>query len=367
MSLPRALLIVNSPGIEVFYRNALSSMGLDVTSVRDGENALAQLKTPQPIIVVLDLMLPGMSGVEFIRNLKVQRAAVAPPVIVLPCLDAELAAAATAAGATRVLTREQDPLRTLTLLAHTQARHPGTPNPPPLLAAAAWLPAASGHLLNLHNAMHAITRDSTDPVAWRALLSETHGLAEMLVLAGEPGLAELALAMEAFVLGLRATEQEMGRSAIQILGQSVDFISSHLEHFSPGRVPSATDSHVLVVDDEPSVCMLVSAALEIAGIRAEVAASPSACLAAVEKAKFDLVILDIGLPEMSGFDLCTKIRGTPGHQGVPILFLTGQSSFQNRAKSVLTGGNDFIGKPFHPLELGLKVLLWTQLARIGKG
>jgi len=51
---------------------------------------------------------------------------------------------------------------------------------------------------------------------------------------------------------------------------------------------------------------------------------------------------------------------------VPIVFLTGMTNFQNRAQSSLSGGNDFIGKPFHPLELGLKALLWINKGHLGK-
>lgn len=363
MSQPRALLVVDSPGLALFYGSALAGVGLEVTNVRDGESALAQLRTPQPVIVVLDLLLPAMSGIEFIRNLRVQRAAVAPPVIVMPLLDGELAAAATAAGATRVLTREGDPLRTIALLAHTQARllgQPSLPAPPP---STAWIPCAREHLMALHDALHTLTRDADDQPAMRALCAESHRLSELLSLASESGLAELATAMEARILGLRSIETQITRPTLVVFGQVLDFISTRLDNYVPGAVRAASGGRMLIVDDEATVCRLVAVALETTGLTVETADSPSACLKAAGAGPFDLVILDIGLPEMTGFDLCTRLRGIAGHERVPILFLTGLSSFQNRAKSVLTGGNDFIPKPFDPLELVLKVLLWIQLSR----
>ncbi len=366
MSQPRALLIADSPGLALFAGNVLAGVGLEVTHVRDAESGLAQLRTPQPVLVALDLLLPGMNGIEFIRNLRVQRAGATPPVIVLPLIDGELAAAATAAGAARVLMRDSDPLRTLALLAHTQARLTGQPSLPAPPPPSAWVPCAQEHVFALHDALHSLTRDPNDIPALRTLNAESHRLAEVLSFAGELGLSELATAMEALLLGLRSMETQITRPALVALGQTLDFLSTRLENHVPGEIRAASGSRVLIVDDEANVCHLVSAALATAGLKTHTADSPSACLTAAGTGPFELVILDIGLPEMTGFDLCTRIRSIPGHERVPILFLTGLSSFQNRAKSVLTGGNDFIPKPFAPLELVLKVLLWIQLSRAGK-
>lgn len=365
----RALLVVESPGLDLFYREALTGAGFEVLSAPNGETGLSYLRTPQPEVVVLDLVLPGMSGIEFIRNLRVQRGMAPPPVFVLPQLDDELAAAATAAGATRVLSRYQTPMRTLVLLAHTHVRLRGTPMEPRPLDPSAWLPYALQHVLVLHNSVHALTRDANEAAARRKLPSEAHGLAEMLHLAGMGGMAELATAMESMILGWDRVDAELSRQSLQTLGQAVDFIGRKLEEYpvAPGLLKPLAGSKVLVVDDEPSLGMLVSAALGLSGLTPDVVGSPSECLKTVGNSTFDLIVLDIGLPEMTGFDLCTKIRGTPGHGNVPILFLTGLTTFQNRAKSVMIGGNDFICKPFDPLELALKVLLWIQQSRANAG
>jgi len=74
---------------------------------------------------------------------------------------------------------------------------------------------------------------------------------------------------------------------------------------------------------------------------------------------FDLIFLDIGLPEMNGFDLCTKARTNALNDKTPIVFITGMTTFQNRVQSSLSGGSDFVGKPFNIPELGLKALIWV--------
>ncbi|MEQ1861953.1 MAG: response regulator [Chthoniobacteraceae bacterium] len=365
MSQPRALLVVESPGIELFYRRTLSGVGLDVVSVRDGESALAQLRTPQPVIIALDLQLSGMGGIEFMRNLRVQRAAAAPPVVVLPLLDSQLTAAANGTSGCRLLTHEQAPLKTLALLAHTQARLQGAPAMPVPPAPAEWLPHALAHLVALHEIIHTLGREPGLAEVRRRMASEAHGLAELLHLADEPGLAELAVAFEALVIERLDLPEGISGSSMHTLGQVIDFLGAHLRQFTPRAVQSARGSRILVVDDESLVGQLVAAALDYSGFESHIADSPSACLSAVQTSVFDLVLLDIGLPEMSGFDLIGHIRNSDAHATVPILFLTGMTTFQNRAKAVLTGGNDFIPKPFDPLELGLKALLWIQLRRTG--
>jgi len=79
----------------------------------------------------------------------------------------------------------------------------------------------------------------------------------------------------------------------------------------------------------------------------------------------DLIFLDINLPEMNGFELCTKLRAMPLHEKTPIVFLTGMNSFQNRVQSNLSGGNDFVGKPFNVAELGVKALIWVLRGQFG--
>jgi CheY-like chemotaxis protein len=81
---------------------------------------------------------------------------------------------------------------------------------------------------------------------------------------------------------------------------------------------------------------------------------------------FDLVLLDIEMPGMDGFELCRRLRLLPGHQKTPVIYVTSHDAFENRAKSVLSGANDLISKPVFPIELAVKAvshLLKSALAR----
>jgi DNA-binding response OmpR family regulator len=79
-------------------------------------------------------------------------------------------------------------------------------------------------------------------------------------------------------------------------------------------------------------------------------------LSEIAGGRFDLIFLDVNLPQMDGFELCQHIRQMPAHSRTPIVFLTGLTTIENRVQSSLSGGNDFIGKPFNLHELSVKAL-----------
>jgi CheY-like chemotaxis protein len=83
---------------------------------------------------------------------------------------------------------------------------------------------------------------------------------------------------------------------------------------------------------------------------------PPTALKMVAENRFDLIFLDVDMPNMSGFDLCTKLRTFPTNGKTPVVFVTGLTDFESRARSTLSGGNDLIAKPFLFMELAVKAL-----------
>ena len=69
------------------------------------------------------------------------------------------------------------------------------------------------------------------------------------------------------------------------------------------------------------------------------------------------------MPGMTGFELCTKLRTLPLHKKTPVIFVTALTGFESRASSTMSGGNDFIAKPFLFIELAVKALLYILRAR----
>ncbi|CTQ48083.1 response regulator transcription factor [Jannaschia donghaensis] len=105
---------------------------------------------------------------------------------------------------------------------------------------------------------------------------------------------------------------------------------------------------ILVVDDDPQLRELVSLALTRAGFDTVTAADGRQALIHATREAPDLIVLDVGLPEMDGFEVCRRIRAT---SQVPILFLTAQDDEVDRIVGLELGADDYVTKPFSPREL----------------
>ena len=77
----------------------------------------------------------------------------------------------------------------------------------------------------------------------------------------------------------------------------------------------------------------------------------------LEQKNFDLVILDVDMPGMTGFELCAKLRALPQHKKTAVIFVTALSDFDDCARSKVAAGGDFIAKPFLFIELTVKALI----------
>ncbi|MGH9027886.1 MAG: response regulator transcription factor [Acidimicrobiia bacterium] len=109
---------------------------------------------------------------------------------------------------------------------------------------------------------------------------------------------------------------------------------------------------VVVVEDEANIAELVSLYLERDGFRVRTAATGEAGMTAIEKHRPRLVLLDVGLPDVDGLELCKRIRSS---SDVPVIFLTARDSEVDRVVGLELGGDDYITKPFSPAELVARV------------
>jgi two-component system OmpR family response regulator len=108
---------------------------------------------------------------------------------------------------------------------------------------------------------------------------------------------------------------------------------------------------LLVVDDEPNIRELLSASLRFAGFRVSAVASGAEAVAAVARSRPDLVVLDVMLPDMDGFDVVRRLREPRPRDRVPVLFLTARDRLEDKVGGLTVGGDDYLTKPFSLEEL----------------
>jgi two-component system phosphate regulon response regulator PhoB len=112
---------------------------------------------------------------------------------------------------------------------------------------------------------------------------------------------------------------------------------------------------VLVVDDEPHIVALIAYHLAKAGYRVATAANGTEALSQANRERPSLVILDLMLPGMSGFEILRKLRGRDHTRDVAVLMLTARREEHDRIEGLSLGADDYLTKPFSPQELVLRV------------
>jgi DNA-binding response OmpR family regulator len=113
-----------------------------------------------------------------------------------------------------------------------------------------------------------------------------------------------------------------------------------------------TDSAVLIIDDDEKLLALARLALNKHGIRVDVATAATLGLAKLRKTPVDLVILDVVLPDLSGWEALRRIRE---FSGVPVMLLSGRDSDVDKARGLDLGADDYLTKPFSYLEFEARV------------
>ncbi|QFT58565.1 Transcriptional regulatory protein SrrA [Sulfitobacter sp. THAF37] len=113
-----------------------------------------------------------------------------------------------------------------------------------------------------------------------------------------------------------------------------------------------TAPHILIVDDDPQIRTVLRMALTKAGMTSDEAGDGAEGLTKAQSGRFDLVVLDIGLPQMDGLALCRALRRT---DRTPVLFLTARDDEIDRVLGFELGGDDYVNKPFSPRELTARI------------
>ncbi len=229
----------------------------------------------------------------------------------------------------------------------------------------AGLPAS---LAALRGLLHATIKTGSEESRLKQLQEmyrRTHAITSNAGLAGLPQIAQMADALEALLKELHEKPKNINASTLRTVASAIDFLGILLEQGIKSAKQPNHSASILVVDDEAISRRAVTYALEKAKLKSVSVEDPVVAYGLISEKDFDLIILDVDMPGMNGFELCTKLRALPAHKKTPVVFVTSLNDLESRASSTMSGGNDFIAKPFMFIELAVKALVYVMRGRLG--
>jgi DNA-binding response OmpR family regulator len=403
----KMLIIEDDQIVGSIYRHKFQVEGFQVELAPDGDAGLKAVASFKPDVVILDLMLPKLNGVEVLKRLRDKPETKSLPVVVLTnAYMSALVQEAWKAGANHCMIKASCTPKQLVELVHKAistvpsatapaeagahpAPAPGAAPSPPSASAASrpavtfeddtafqtelrqtFLGSAVDNIGRLRAELQAFVKSEGDTARLPRLFTlyrKVHSLTSNAAVAGLASIAKMASALEALLKELYEKPKNINSSTIRTVAHTIDFLSVLLEHTSAPDADNTPTPNILVVDDEAISRRAVIYALEKANLKCVSVEEPNTALKMLAENRFDLIFLDVDMPGMSGFDLCAKLRAIPEHTRTPVVFVTGLTDFESRARSTLSGGNDLIAKPFLFMELAVKALTYVLKGRLGIG
>jgi DNA-binding response OmpR family regulator len=402
----KILIVEDDQLVANIYRNKFAVEGYRVEIALDGQAGLALMSTFKPDAVILDLMLPKITGVEVMKRIRAEPAFEKLPVIVFSnTYLTNLVQEAWKAGATKCLSKANcTPKQIFDVVRRTLSRNgepvsgsvappqPGEAAPSSAAAGSApvtlppqpstpeaadavfqaglrdsFLEVLPAVLTALRVLLQAVVRsddEATRVTQLRELYRRVHSITANAGLTDLSQIAHMADALEVLLKELYENPKTINASTLRTVALAVDCLGFL---FDRGAVPAPKESQppgILVVDDEAISRRAVTYALDKARLKSTSVEDPSVALELLSEIRFDLVILDVDMPGMNGFEVCTKLRALPEHKLTPVLFVTRLNDFDTRTKSTMCGGNDFIVKPFLFIELAVKALVYVLRSRL---
>ena len=195
---------------------------------------------------------------------------------------------------------------------------------------------------------------------------------EMGVLKGEAGFPEVlpvwqaASALEGLLEQLTEKIRNVTPSTLRTVAGGLDLLDDLCVPGLPPDLLTDRPLRFLVVDDDLISRHALSLSLKKAFSQPDLAEDGETALAQTAAQAYDVIFLDVQMPGMDGFELCSKIRDTGPNRTTPVVFVTIQSDFDARCKSTLSGGNDLMGKPFLTFEVTVKALTLALHGRLAE-
>src|SRR5580658_9308576 len=137
-----------------------------------------------------------------------------------------------------------------------------------------------------------------------------------------------------------------------------------IDNLTAALARSATRGTVMVVDDNPENLQLMEEMLLSRGYDVRCLPSGRLALAAVSEEAPDLILLDINMPEMNGYEVCEELKASAHLSEIPVIFLSALNALEDRLRAFRSGGVDYMSKPFQIEEVQARVDTHVRLRRL---
>ena len=387
----KILIIEDDQIVANVYRNKLAVEGYQAEVAPDGEAGLKVMRIFQPELIILDLMLPTISGVEVIKQIRAEPDFAKTPIIVFSnTYLTNLIQDAWRAGANKCLSKSScSPKDFMDVVRHTVGDSGAMPQAKPTDADLSagktgtltsendaefqanlrktFLEGLPATLYALRTGLQGLIKAENEMTQLRHiydLYRRVHALNGNAGLAGLVQIAHMASAFEALLKEIYEKPKNINTSTNRTVAAAVDFLGFLFERSTLPEKQEIPASKILVVDDEAISRRAIVYALEKAKLQSVNVEEPEQALQLLAENDFDLVFLDVDMPGMTGYELCAKLRAMPHLKKTPVVFVTSLNDFDNRTSSTMAGGNDFIAKPFLFIELTVKALIYVMRSRL---
>ena len=409
----KVLIIEDDQIVANIYRNKFLVEGYEVEIALDGETGLEKIQAFHPDAIVLDLMLPKITGLDLMKNVRSQAQYRHLPIIVFSntyltnmvqdawkagatkCLSKAncsprqvidaVRSSLTGNGATqsahdtsrmgRAASADQPNSGTAIFNGHQQAPHATTvaapaPGDPDAQFQAdlrksfvAGLPIVTAALRTILKSLIKADSDATRVKDLQELYRRIHAVTGNAGIAGLPQIAMVADALEALLKELYEKPKMINTSNLRTVATAIDFLALLFQR-STAPFPEGPPPNILVVDDEAISRRAITYALDKAKLKCVNMEDPQVAYNLLLANKFDLIFLDVDMPGMNGFELCARLRELPSHKKTPVIFVTALTDLESRANSMISGGSDYIAKPFLFMELAVKAIVFLLRNRL---
>lgn len=224
---------------------------------------------------------------------------------------------------------------------------------------AEFLQSVNPSVTQLRATLSELTKTSVEEqqsVILGRMLKQIRGVGGSAALAGFRPAGDLCSVFEVLLKELSEKPKTLNASIQRTIANTIDILTDLLVKRVEDDLLSYPPPAILVVDDEVLSRRAVTFALERGRLSCTEFSKPADALKAATNQAYDLIFLDVLMPDINGFDLCTQIRALPINQKTPVIFVTSMSDFKSRVRSTLSGGTDLIAKPFVFFELTVKAV-----------